>query len=53
LVVLLSGARILKVLGETGNKVMMKLMGLIVMVMAVEFFFTGIEPYIRSIFLTK
>lgn len=49
LVILLSGSKILKVLGETGNKVMMKLMGLIVMVIAVEFFFTGIQPYVRAI----
>lgn len=49
LIILLSGASILKFLGETGNKVMMKLMGLIVMVIAVEFFFTGISPYVRMI----
>jgi multiple antibiotic resistance protein len=48
-VILLSGDKIMRVLGETGNKVMMKLMGLIVMVLAVEFFFTGIEPYLRNI----
>jgi len=28
---------------------MMKLMGLIVMVIAVEFFFAGITPYIQTI----
>ncbi|MFZ4463523.1 MAG: MarC family protein [Bacteroidales bacterium] len=49
LVILLSGTKITKAIGKTGNKVMMKLMGLIVMVIAVEFFFTGIEPYIRKI----
>ena len=49
LIILLSGASILKVLGQTGNKVLMKLMGLIVMVIAVEFFFTGISPYVRQI----
>lgn len=38
-----------KFLGEKGNKIMMKLMGLIVMVIAVEFFFTGIKPYIQDI----
>lgn len=38
-----------RVLGEKGNKIMMKLMGLIVMVIAVEFFFTGIKPYIQAI----
>lgn len=36
-------------LGEQGNKILMKLMGLIVMVIAVEFFFTGIKPYIQDI----
>ena len=49
LTILLSGTRITQAIGKTGNKVMMKLMGLIVMVIAVEFFFTGIEPYIRHI----
>ena len=49
LVILLSGTKITKAIGKTGNKVMMKLMGLIVMVIAVEFFFTGIEPYVRKI----
>lgn len=38
-----------KFLGEKGNKIMMKLMGLIVMVIAVEFFFAGIKPYIQAI----
>ncbi|MBU1371064.1 MAG: MarC family protein [Bacteroidetes bacterium] len=50
LVILLSGDQIMKVLGDTGNKILMKLMGLIVMVLAVEFFFTGIEPYLKTIF---
>lgn len=49
-VILLSGNSIMKVLGDTGNKILMKLMGLIVMVLAVEFFFTGIEPYLKTIF---
>jgi multiple antibiotic resistance protein len=50
LVILLSGNSIMKYLGDTGNKIMMKLMGLIVMVIAVEFFFTGISPYLKAIF---
>lgn len=50
LLILLSGNTIMRVLGDTGNKIMMKLMGLIVMVIAVEFFFTGISPYLRTIF---
>ncbi len=50
LIILLSGNKIMRIMGDTGNKIMMKLMGLIVMVIAVEFFFTGIEPYLRNIF---
>lgn len=46
----LGGSRITKFLGATGNKIMLKLMGLIVMVIAVEFFLAGIKPVIRDIF---
>jgi multiple antibiotic resistance protein len=38
-----------KLLRETGIKVMMRIMGLIVMVIAVEFFFSGIRPFIIGI----
>ena len=48
-IVLYSSARITNLLGETGNKVMMRLMGLIVMVIAVEFFFSGLKPIIIEI----
>lgn len=41
-----SGSRIIKFLGETGNNVMMRLMGLILMVIAVEFFFSGLKPIV-------
>ncbi|KXX68357.1 MarC family protein [Flammeovirga sp. SJP92] len=44
---LLSASSIMKVIGDTGNKLMLRLMGLIVMVMAVEFFFAGIGPLIE------
>lgn len=44
--ILYSSSKIIKVLGETGNNVMMRLMGLIVMVIAVEFFFSGLKPII-------
>ena len=44
--ILYSSSRIIKVLGETGINVMMRLMGLIVMVIAVEFFFSGLKPII-------
>jgi len=47
--VLVGAVGITRFLGETGNKIMMKLMGLIVMVIAVEFFFSGISPYIQAI----
>lgn len=47
-IVLSSSSRIIKLLGETGINVMMRIMGLIVMVIAVEFFFSGLEPIIRS-----
>jgi len=43
-----SSSKITDKLGETGNKVMMRLMGLIVMVIAVEFFFSGLKPIIMN-----
>jgi multiple antibiotic resistance protein len=45
-IILFSASRVIKFLGETGNNVMMRLMGLIVMVIAVEFFFSGLKPII-------
>jgi multiple antibiotic resistance protein len=44
--ILFSSSKIIKILGQTGNNVMMRLMGLIVMVIAVEFFFSGLKPII-------
>ena len=44
--ILVGASKITEKLGETGNKVMMRLMGLIVMVIAVEFFFSGLKPII-------
>ncbi|NLP58417.1 MarC family protein [Lutibacter sp. B1] len=44
--ILIGASKITDKLGETGNKVMMRLMGLIVMVIAVEFFFSGLKPII-------
>jgi len=46
--ILYSSSRIIKILGVTGNNVMMRLMGLIVMVIAVEFFFSGLKPIIQG-----
>jgi len=48
LLILVGASRIIGLLGETGNKVMMRLMGLIVMVIAVEFFFSGLIPMLKN-----
>lgn len=48
-IVLLSSGKLLKIIGPTGNKIMMKLMGLIMMVIAVEFFFAGLRPILIDI----
>ena len=47
--ILVSASRISDRLGETGNKVMLRLMGLIVMVIAVEFFLSGLRPIVIDI----
>ncbi len=47
--ILLSASKIIKILGETGNNVMMRLMGLIVMVIAIEFFLSGFKPIFQDI----
>ncbi len=49
--ILYSSSRIIKILGETGINVMMRLMGLIVMVIAVEFFFSGLKPILQAMAL--
>jgi multiple antibiotic resistance protein len=47
--VMLIGAKsILRFLGESGNKVLLRLMGLIVMAIAVELFFSGLTPYVKA-----
>lgn len=48
-VVLWGSTKIIDLLGPTGNKVLMRLMGLIVMVIAVEFFFSGLKPIVIDI----
>lgn len=48
--ILYSSSKLIRILGETGNNVLMRLMGLIVMVIAVEFLFSGLKPIIRDIF---
>lgn len=46
---MIAGTKVMKFFGETGNKIILKLMGLIMMVIAVEFFFAGLKPILRSI----
>lgn len=47
--ILRASTRLINVLGETGNNVMMRLMGLILMVIAVECFVGGIKPILIDI----
>ncbi|MBT5529245.1 MAG: NAAT family transporter, partial [Cytophagia bacterium] len=49
--VLYGGSRLSKLLGQTGLNVLMRIMGLIVMVIAVEFFFSGLKPILQDIFI--
>jgi multiple antibiotic resistance protein len=46
---MLGSKQVMHLIGENGNKVMLRLMGLIVMVIAVEFFFSGLRPILREI----
>lgn len=46
--ILKASTKLLEILGETGNNVMMRLMGLILMVIAVECFFSGLKPIMRD-----
>lgn len=47
-VLLIGSHQVSRLIGENGNKVMLRLMGLIVMVIAVEFFFSGLTPIVRG-----
>jgi multiple antibiotic resistance protein len=49
LAILLSAGKIIKLLGQTGNNVLMRLMGLIIMVIAIEFFLSGFKPIFQEI----
>lgn len=50
---LVGASRLLRFLGDSGNKVMMRIMGLIVMVIAVEFFFSGLTPIVQEMLHPK
>ncbi len=47
--ILRASTRLVKLMGETGNNVMMRLMGLILMVIAVECFVSGAKPILIDI----
>ena len=48
-VILKTSTRLVRFMGETGNNVMMRLMGLILMVIAVECFVSGAQPILVDI----
>ena len=47
--ILKASTRLVEIIGETGNNVMMRLMGLILMVIAVECFVSGVKPILIDI----
>lgn len=47
--ILRASTRLVKILGETGDNVMMRLMGLILMVIAVECFVSGLRPILVDV----
>lgn len=53
LVFLLSAKKIMGFLGESGSKVLTRIMGLIVMVIAVEFIFGGLKPFVQDMLQIK
>ncbi len=52
LFILRASTRLITVMGETANNVMMRLMGLLLMVIAVECFVSGMKPILTEIFRT-
>lgn len=46
---LIGSKRILSLIGNSGNKVFFRLMGLIIMMIAVEYFFKGLTPYVHKL----
>jgi multiple antibiotic resistance protein len=51
--ILVSSRKILALLGNNGNKVLMRIMGLILMVIAVELIIAGLKPIVRDIISGK
>lgn len=50
---MIGAGKLVEFFGDKGTKIMLKLMGLIVMVIAVEFFFAGLTPYVQMMIGTK
>ena len=50
--ILFAGEKIMSFLGKSGSRVLMRLMGLIVMLIAVEFFFAGLKHYVDYLIAT-
>ncbi len=48
LLLLIGARRVARFLGDAGNKVVLRLMGLITMVIAVEFFVAGLTPIVQK-----
>ncbi len=47
--ILIGSKRIISIIGESGQKVFIRLMGLILMMIAVEYFFAGLRPYVHRL----
>jgi multiple antibiotic resistance protein len=47
-VILIGARQVMHALGRSGNKILLRIMGLIVMAIAVEFFFNGLRPIVQS-----
>ena len=46
---LLGASKIMGAIGKNGNRVFFRLMGLIIMMVAIEFFFKGLKPYVQNL----
>jgi len=44
-----SAKKIMRLIGPSGNKVFMRLMGLIIMMIAIEYFFAGLTHYVQKL----
>lgn len=51
--ILIGSRALLRILGDNGNKVLMRIMGLILMVIAVELMFSGVRPLVREMLTGK